>query len=65
MLTNARLLARIVRTVLASERFDSLADLTDALKYRCAQLRVPWTPHDITDAYRLIGSNTPLVRKLS
>jgi hypothetical protein len=49
--------------LVASERFDSLADLTDALKYRCAQLRIRWTPHDITDAYRRIGSNTPLVRR--
>ena len=60
---NAPLLARVVRTLLTSERFESLADLTDALKYRCAQLRISWAPHDITDAYRLVSSNTTLVRR--
>jgi hypothetical protein len=56
----SRLLARIVRTLLASETFDSLADLTEALKARCARLGIPWTPDDISEAYRLIGSNVPL-----
>ena len=56
----SRLLARIVRTLLASETFESLGDLTEALKCRCAQLRIRWTPDDITEAYRRVGSNTPL-----
>lgn len=56
----SRLLARIVRTLLASETFDSLPDLTEALKCRCARLRVTWTPDDITEAYRVIASNTTL-----
>ncbi len=56
----SRLLARIVRTLLASETFDSLPDLTEALKCRCAQLRIKWTPDDITEAFRVVESNTPL-----
>jgi hypothetical protein len=57
---HVRLIARLVRTLLASEHFDSLADLTDALKFRCAQLRIRWTNDDINAAYALIASNTPL-----
>jgi len=57
---HVRLLARIVRSLLASEHFDSLADLTDALKFRCARLHVRWTNEDLNGAYRLIASNTPL-----
>jgi head-tail adaptor len=60
-----RLIARIVRTLLASEHFDSLADLTEALKCRCARLRIRWTNDDINAAYRLIASNTPLPGALS
>ncbi len=57
---HGRLIARIIRTLLASEHFDSLADLTEALKCHCARLRIRWTNDDITAAYRLIASNTPL-----
>jgi hypothetical protein len=57
---HVRLLARLVRSLLASEHFDSLADLTDALKFRCARLHIPWTNEDLNGAYRLIASNTPL-----
>jgi hypothetical protein len=57
---HVRLLARVVRSLLASEHFDSLADLTDALKFRCARLHIRWTNEDLNGAYRLIASNTPL-----
>jgi hypothetical protein len=56
----ARLLARLARTLLAEQAFESLPDLTEALKCRCARLRITWTPEDITQAYRVIESNTPL-----
>jgi hypothetical protein len=55
-------LARLVRILVASDHFDSYADLTDALKYRCAGLRISWTPDAVTAAYRLIESNTRVVR---
>jgi hypothetical protein len=58
--TKSRLLARLVRDLLATEKFESLADLTEALKCRCARLKIRWTPDDIGDAYRLIESNTAL-----
>lgn len=59
--TQSRLLAKLVRELLRCERFESLADLTDAIKHRCARLRIAWQPDDISDAYRLIASNTDLV----
>jgi hypothetical protein len=58
----SRLLARLIRELLHGETFDTLADLADALKFRCARLKVRWTPDDISEAFRLIETNTPLVR---
>jgi hypothetical protein len=58
----SRLLARLVRETLHEESFDTVADLTDALKFRCARLHIRWTPDDITEALRVVESNTPLVR---
>jgi hypothetical protein len=56
-----RRIAKVLRDVLAAETFTTYADLTDALKYRLAQLRIPWTPRDIFDAQRLVESNRPLL----
>ena len=55
-----RLLAKLVWELLKTGACESLADLTEALKCRCARLRIQWTNDDITSAYRLISSNTPL-----
>lgn len=55
-----RLLARLVRVLLAREYFETVADLTEALKCECARLHIRWTPDDINAAYRLIESNRPL-----
>ena len=61
--TKSLLMARIIRELLKAEAFESLADLTDALKFRCSRLRIRYTPDDITDAFRLIASNTELVHR--
>lgn len=58
----SRLLAKLVRQLIHDEAFETLGDLTDALKFRCARLLIRWTPEDITDAYRLVGSNTSLLK---
>ena len=58
--TDGRLLAALLRDVLARESFDTLADLTETLKRRCARLRIPWTNDAIGDAFRMVGSNRPL-----
>lgn len=56
-----RLLAKVLRELLARERFDTLADLTAALKDRCSRLRLHVDGDAINGAYTLISSNTELV----
>src|SRR5262245_25256892 len=58
---NTRLRAKLVRQRLSEEPYESLADLVDALKCRCAWLRVPWTNDDISDAMAMVESNRDLV----
>jgi len=58
---NSRLIAKLVREVLSTGPFETLADLTDAVKTRCARLRIPCTADDVSTAYRVIGSNRELV----
>jgi hypothetical protein len=58
---HARRIAVVVRDVLASASFDTLADLTEAVKARCASLRLKYSGDDISEAYRLIASNRALV----
>ena len=58
--TKGRLVAKLTRELLQRESFDGLPDLTEALKCRCARLRIRPSNDDINDAYRLIESNTPL-----
>ena len=55
------LLARLVRTLLADQSFGSLADLADAVRWRCAQLKIPHVRADqLSAAFALIASNRPL-----
>jgi hypothetical protein len=58
--SKGRLLARLARVLLARETFETLTDLTEALKCECARLKIRWTNDDISAAYRLIESNRPL-----
>jgi hypothetical protein len=58
---NPRLLAKLIRELLAHEKFTSLADLVEALKCRCARLKIRWSNDGLGEALRLVGSNTPLV----
>lgn len=57
---HARLLIRMVRTLLADQSFGSLADLTDALKFQCARLHIRITNDDISRAYALLAANQHL-----
>jgi hypothetical protein len=50
----SRLLGRIIRQLLDGEDFDTLADLTDALKFRCARLHIRITPDEINNAYQAL-----------
>jgi len=56
----ASTIARIVHCLLAEEAFESQADLTDAVKWRLAQLRIRWTHDDLNRAYRLVATARPL-----
>jgi len=63
--TKGRLLAKLAWELLKTAGpFASVADLTDAVKTRCARLRIAWTNEDLVEAYWLIESNTPLVQAL-
>ena len=55
--SRTRLLAKLVRQLLADERFETLGDLVDALKFRCAQLRIDWSNDAISQALALVQSN--------
>jgi hypothetical protein len=59
--TKSRILAKVLRDLLRTETFDTLADLTDALKARSAQLKIAWTADELNDAFTVIDSNTPLI----
>lgn len=59
--THGRLVAKVLRELLQSDaHFTSLADLTDVLKYRCAELHILWTNDTLGEAFRLVGSNMRL-----
>lgn len=60
--TQTRLLAKLIREELAGQTFEHVADLVDALKWRCSRLRIRCTNDDISEALWLIESNRPLVR---
>src|SRR5262252_6501083 len=42
LLSGTRLLVKVLQDLVRTQRFDSYADLVDALKYRCADLRIPY-----------------------
>lgn len=56
-----RLIAKVIRELLASQSYGTLADLTSAVKARCARLRLKVSPDTLNGAYVLIASNTALV----
>lgn len=56
-----RLLARIIRSVLHDEPFETIADLVDAVKFRCARLHIRPSVDDLNAALRAVASNRSLV----
>jgi len=56
----ARLLAKLLREMLAAERFSSDADVKDALKYRCARLKIPYDAETVHRAMDLVASTRDL-----
>jgi hypothetical protein len=58
-----RLIAKVIREVMATGSYSTLSDLTAAVKTRCARLRLRATADTINGAYTLIASNTALVHE--
>jgi hypothetical protein len=59
----ARLVARLIRDAILRDDFESLADLTDVVKHRCAQLGIRVTADDFTIAYRWLDTNCRLLTR--
>jgi len=51
----------LVYDVLNNGVFDSIADLTDAVKTACAKHRIPYTSDDVAKAIRSVGSRRRLL----
>src|SRR5262245_26709562 len=56
----ARLLAKLLRELLAAERFSSDADVKEALKCRCARLKIHYDADTVQRALDLVASNRDL-----
>jgi hypothetical protein len=61
MKPNPNAIAIVTRAVLRSETCSTIADLAEAVKCDCARLRLPYDSAAVTQAFRLVGSNRPLV----
>jgi hypothetical protein len=57
---NEKLIAAVVHDLVAARRFYGWADLTDAVKARCAQLRIPYDSQSVTDAVSLVARRRPV-----
>src|SRR4051794_41048901 len=53
----SRLIAKVLRDVLAHATFETVADLKDVLWRRLHQLHIDVTPLEVDDALTLVGSN--------
>ena len=60
----ARLIARVLRGLLAGERFETYADLLEAIKVKLARLRIRYQLEDLLEALRLVESNRELLEPL-
>jgi len=59
--TPTRLLAAIVHDVIDRDGFTTIADLADAVKARCARLRIPYDAATITAAIALVARTRPVL----
>jgi hypothetical protein len=57
---NERLVTKLLRELVAAEQFDSIPDVREALKERCARLHIRYDGELIDRAVTLVGSNTQL-----
>lgn len=61
--SRTRLVAKLVREVLRNERFTDSASLTEAVKCRCARLKITYDSAVVAEAIDLVGSNVSLVNR--
>ncbi len=54
------MVAKILREMLKSQQFETLADLKDALSERCSRLKLKYDGYSIDRALELVASNKPL-----
>lgn len=61
--TATKLVVRVLQDLVARDRFDTYADLAEALKVRCARLKIPYHAGLISDAIDQVerGGKTPLI----
>lgn len=53
--TNIGVYIKLVEDTIATERYETLGDLTEAVNIRCAKLKIPYNNHQIQTAMSLIG----------
>jgi hypothetical protein len=59
--TTGSVIAAVVHDLLDADRFETEADLVDALKFRLARYRIRWTNDAIAHALRIVATTRPLV----
>jgi len=55
------LLAAVIHELLKTASFETLADLSDAVKVRCAKLKIPYDTAQLTDAARFVARTRPVL----
>lgn len=58
---NGRVLVALVHETLKMEQFDTIADLSEAVKVRAARLRIPYEATRLTEALRAVARTRQLV----
>lgn len=58
--STARLIAKVIRDMTATMRFDSFADFKETLRRRLTRLRIAYTPADFDEAITVVASNHQL-----
>lgn len=62
--TTTRLLAQIIRAVIADTRCTTVEELREAVEARCRELQLPRPRASLEAAIDVVGSNTTLLRGL-
>jgi hypothetical protein len=58
---NVGVISAVVHDVLKTDQFESLSDLAEAVKTRCARLKIPYHAGVVTEAIHLVERTRPVV----